>query len=288
MSKKVDEPAVDLADDLFDTAFDEALSSLETDAPATTEADKAEDVEPPVDEVPAAEGKVENEVPEKQPEVPEKQPEPVDIKAVVAEVLAATKPAEVEEKNAEPAAPQPTAEELAAEEQFKKDWPEHAAREAHMKAELAELKALLSTTAEALKGQIQPVVQAVADTTAEKHLNTILAKHADALEIYPDVAKWVETQPKILQPAFKATLEGGSASDVIELYDLYKKATPAAGVDTAAQEAKLKQQEQEKEKADRLRRMEAPTGTVRTSVTSEPDPEDFDAAFEQEAKKYRM
>lgn len=282
MSKKVDEPAVDLADDLFDAAFDEALSSLETDAPVVDEAAEPE-VVPPVEEAAVV-------IEEKQePVVAEKQPEPVDIKAVVAEVLAATKPVEAEEpKNAEPSAPQPTAEELAAEEQFKKDWPEHAAREARMKAELAELKSLLATTTEALKGQIQPVVKAVADTTAEKHLNTILAKHADALEIYPDVAKWVETQPKILQPAFKATLDNGSASDVIELYDLYKKSIPAAVVDPAVQEAQLKQQEQEKEKADRLRRMEAPTGTVRTSVTSEPDPEDFDAAFEQEAKKYRM
>lgn len=280
MSKKVDEPAVDLADDLFDAAFDEALSSLETDAPVVDEVDGPE-VVPPVEE---AEVVVEE---KQEPVVAEKQPEPVDIKAVVAEVLAATKPEPVvEEKKAEVVAP--TAEELAAEEQYKKDWPEHAAREARMKAELAELKSLLATTTEALKGQIQPVVKAVADTTAEKHINTILEKHADALEIYPDVAKWVETQPKILQPAFKATLDNGSASDVIELYDLYKKSIPAAVVDPAVQEAQLKQQEQEKEKADRLRRMEAPTGTVRTSVTSEPDPEDFDAAFELEAKKYRM
>ena len=95
----------------------------------------------------------------------------------------------------------------------------------------------------------------------------------------PKVEEWIGTQPKIYQGEMKRIIEGGTAAEVVELLSLYKGATappeqPAKAKPDPAKEARLK-------------RMESPT-TARTAVTAEADPDDFDSAFEAEAKKYKM
>lgn len=261
-----------LDEDLFSAGFDEAIDPTETKEEESAESAPEVDVKPeepaaPEVETPAA--KVET------PAAKVETPAPVDVHALVAAAVeAATK---VEPAKADtPETPAPSAEELAAEEQYRKDWPEHAAREDRMKAELVALKDLLTTTVEALKTQIQPVIETASASAQEKHYNTIAAKHPDADNIIDDVEKWIETQPKFLQPQYTKVLESGTASDVIELFDTYKEATKTVVPDPKP--------EVDKTKEDRLKRMEVPT-TLRTSVTAEPDPEDFDGAFEQEAKR---
>ena len=164
-------------------------------------------------------------------------------------------------------------------EQFKKDWPEHAAREERLKRELEALKTTFTETLEALQGQISPLAQTVQMTAQERHLQTITTAHPDALDIVPKVEEWIGTQPKIYQGEMKRIIEGGTAAEVVELLNLYKGATappeqPAKAKTDPAKEARLK-------------RMESPT-TARTAVTAEADPDDFDSAFEAEAKKYKM
>ena len=180
----------------------------------------------------------------------------------------------------------PTAEEIAAEEQYRKDWPEHAAREDRLKVQLEEVKALLTTTTEALKGQIAPIVDANNVSAEEKFMNTITSVHSDALALVPKVVEWIATQPKFLQPHYNAVLDGGAAADVVELLTMFKKATgmqPTNEPDPEiAEQARL-----EAERAERLNKMKTPT-SIRTSVTAEEDPDDFDAAFDVEAKKLRL
>lgn len=147
------------------------------------------------------------------------------------------------------------------------------------------MKTLLTTTVEALKGQIQPVIDNAATTAEEKHYNTIIGAHPDAEAIVPKVEEWIKTQPKILQPQYTKIMAEGSAADVVELFTMFKEATkvPDAPTDEAAAAAALKEKQ---EKEERLNRMET-TATVRTSVTTETDPSDFDSAFESEAKKFK-
>jgi hypothetical protein len=282
-----------LADDLFSAGFDEGLSTESTQSKEpdekspeelTTEEAEATRI---ADEAKAAEEAEATRVADEARAAAEAataaKPEPVDIKALVAEAIAATKAAEPVKE--EPAAPEQTPEEIAAEAQYRKDWPEHAERQDQLKKELAEIKALLATTVENIKGQIAPVIESAHTSAEEKHINTIYGAHADADKIYPDVLKWIDTQPKFLQDAYKQTLEKGSAVSVVELFDTYKtvaglKATPEEEdpAKKAAEEAAAA------EKADRLKRMEG-TGTVRTSATAEEDADDFDSAFDIEAKK---
>ena len=274
-----------LADDLFSAGFDEGLSNEITQP----EGDAKTDPEPEQKTDPEPEQKTDPEPEQKTDPEPEQNADPsVDIKALVAEAIAATKvePAKVEPVKEEPvAAIVRTPEEIAAEEQYRKDWPEHAAREDRLKKELEDVKTLLTTTVEALKGQIAPVIESTNLSAEEKHYNTIYTAHADAEKIYPDVVKWIETQPKFLQPQYTKVLADGSAIEIVELFSTFKTAT-GASIQTS-DPTKAAEDVKKQETAARLKRMEV-TDTVRTSVTSEDDPDDFDAAFEAEAKKLKI
>ena len=267
-----------LADDLFSAGFDEGLSNETTQPEGDAKADP--DPEPKTDLEPEPKADLEPE-PKADLEPEPKADPPVDIKALVAEAIAATK---VEPAKEEPAAAiVQTPEEIEAEAQYRKDWPEHAAREDRLKKELEDVKTLLTTTVAALKGQIAPVIESANLSAEEKHYNTIYTAHADAEKIYPDVVKWIETQPKFLQPQYTKVLADGSATEIVELFSTFKTATGTQAPDPtkAADDAK------KQETAARLKRMEV-TDTVRTSVTSEDDPDDFDAAFEAAAKQVKI
>lgn len=266
---------VEIGSDLFSAAFDEAVGGL---AENTSPADETPETPEEVDETPAEEeaAPAEEEKPEPTPVAPAPQ---VDVRALVSEIVEATKPAAAPAEKPAPEAPALSKEEVEAEEQFKKDWPEHAAREERLKRELEALKTTFTETLEALQGQISPLAQTVQMTAQERHLQTITTAHPDALDIVPKVEEWIGTQPKIYQGEMKRIIEGGSAAEVVELLNLYKGATappeqPAKAKTDPAKEARLK-------------RMESPT-TARTAVTAEADPDDFDSAFEAEAKKYKM
>ena len=266
---------VEIGSDLFSAAFDEAVGGL---AENTSPADETPETPEEVDETPAEEeaAPAEEEKPEPTPVAPAPQ---VDVKALVSEIVEATKPAAAPAEKPAPEAPALSKEEIEAEEQFKKDWPEHAAREDRLKRELEALKTTFTETLEAIQGQISPLAQTVQMTAQERHLQTITTAHPDALDIVPKVEEWIGTQPKIYQGEMKRIIDGGTAAEVVELLSLYKGATappeqPAKAKTDPAKEARLK-------------RMESPT-TARTAVTAEADPDDFDSAFEAEAKKYKM
>ena len=270
---------VEIGSDLFSAAFDEAVGGLGENTPPADETP-----EPVADE---ASVEVASEEPK---EKPEEKPEPdpvlvsapapqVDVKALVSEIVEATKPQVAPAEEPTPEAPALSKEEIEAEEQFKKDWPEHAAREDRLKRELEALKDNFTKTLEMLQGQISPLAQTVQMTAQERHLQTITTAHPDALDIVPKVEEWIGTQPKIYQGEMKRIIEGGTAAEVVELLSLYKGATapPEQPVKAAPDPTK----------EARLKRMESPA-TARTSVTAEADPDDFDSAFEAEAKKYKM
>lgn len=258
-----------LDDDLFSAAFDEAVG------------EKPEVKEEVKEEIPEVKEEVREEIPEVKEEVKEEKPE-VDIEAIINRAVAATKPVVKEESHEEVGAAQ-TPEEVVAEEQFKKDWPEHAAREDRLKKELDGLKNLLVTTVSELKGQINPLTESINLSAEEKHYNTIFKAHPDAEILYPKVEEWIKSQPKFLQPQYEKVLESGTANDVVDLYSLFKKETKVEEVvdPKIAEEARKKAENDE-----RLKRMKTPA-SVRTSVTAEDDPNDFDGAFEAAVKKFK-
>lgn len=291
-AEQTTQAVTDLAEDLFSSGFDEIVNPPSEEVkPETATTEKP--TEPAATEPEPAAAPA-----EAVPEVPEPQkPESPDLKTVIAEVIAATRPEPVKEAPVAVEPPAPAAlssEEIAAEEQFRKDWPEHAAREDRLKADITQLKTMLESAVGALRGQLAPVVESVTESAQQRHLSEITNVHKDALEIVPDVEKWIETQPEILRPTYMAVLDRGTSKAIIELYNLYRKdnpkpaETPVVASDpavvAAAADAKKAAEASKQATADRLNRMEAPP-TVRTSVTAEEDADDFESGFDSEAKK---
>lgn len=269
-----------LDDDLFNAGFAEALGG-EVTVPDTTDAD-AEAARIAAEEAEAETARISAE----EEAAKTVTPEPVDVTKLVADAVAAAQVVKPEPVAAvvEPATQTP--EEIAAEAQYRKDWPEHAAREDRLRAQLDEVKGLLATTTTALKEQIAPIANQIATSAEERHYNAIYAAHPDADKIVPEVQKWVAEQPKFLQPQYTKILSEGSAADVIELFDTYKKTVAPATTDDAAA-AQADAEKVRTDNAARLQRMKTPT-SVRTSVTAEEDADDFDSAFDAEAKKMKL
>lgn len=83
-------------------------------------------------------------------------------------------------------------------------------------------------------------LQAKANETAwNDHLTAIYTAHKDAAEIAksPAMESWLTAQPSFVQSQYRAVLEKGSAAQVVELFDAYKrenKVEPAKTGDTPA------------------------------------------------------
>lgn len=278
-----------LDDDLFSAGFDEGLTGDSTTDKTAEElaAEQAAADQVAADQAAADQAAAEQAAADQAAVV--QKPAEVDIPKLIAEAVAATaatKPAEqapavVVEPDQAPAL---TAEEIAAEEQYRKDWPEHAAREDRLKTEISDLKQMLDKAISTINGQIAPVIEDAYITAEQRHIDTIAKAHADWNEIVPDVVEWVKVQPGFMQPQYMKTLNEGSAKDVVDLFNMYKKDKGIVADSGKAEAAAAAAAQVAAENAAKLKRMITP-GAVRTSVTAEDDPEDFDGAFDAAAKK---
>ena len=271
-----------LEEDAFAAAFDEAVKP---EPEAKAEPEVKTEPEAKVDE-PAA--KVEPEVkvdPPAKAETPAPAASATEIGEAVAKALKAAEPTKVEPTKVEPtaAAEEDTPEVKAALEDLEKNWGTHAvAVNALLEKQAKKLKAEFAEILKPIQAQIAPVVAATAETAQAQFNAALLAEHADAFTIIPDVEKWIESQPATLQSPYNKVLDEGSAADVAKFLTDYKAATgKQAPADDSA--AKAAAEKAEAERLAKLDKMKQPA-TTRTSVTAEPDPQDFDAAFEAGAK----
>lgn len=96
-----------------------------------------------------------------------------------------------------------------------------------------------------LKDALAPLQQQQAVSAEQAHFTEIFTAHPDAESIVEskEFGDWMNAQPSITQGAYQAVLNGGTASQVVELLGLYKSAnqlTQAAqpdAVKAAAQQA---------------------------------------------------
>lgn len=144
-----------------------------------------------------------------------------------------------------PAAPDPTtAVDPAAEVDFG-DYSDEAMRRG-VSALVAKAVAPLQAELETLRGTKAAEEQVSA---AEAHWTQIYGAHPDLDSIVEsaELAAWIGQQPTFLQGAYRATLEQGTAPEVIEMFTAFKGATgkttptptptPAPGADAAARAA---------------------------------------------------
>lgn len=82
------------------------------------------------------------------------------------------------------------------------------------------------------KKELQPITAKHQESEVDAHYNTIYEKHPDADSIYEskELADWINRQPSFTRKAYLAVLDektGGTAQEVIELFDAFKEATGA-------------------------------------------------------------
>jgi len=98
-------------------------------------------------------------------------------------------------------------------------------------------------------GSIRPTIDSVKDTiqsqTMREHVGKIETAHPDWKQIRDSgsLITWIEKQPKFVQPGLTKVVEEGSAEEIIELFDTYKRSTGQkrtvnTGTKTAQQKAR--------------------------------------------------
>lgn len=267
-----------LDEDAFNAAFDSYAEGGEQSTEAPPE-------EKPADEKPADEKPADEKPADEKPtpvEPPASATSAADFaKAVVDAVKTLNKP-----ETPAPAAPVEEVdppEVVEALKELSENWGTHkVAIEALLGKQEKKLRSEFEEILKPLMAQVAPVVATQQSMAQAEFTKELLAAHSDAYTILPDVEKWIEAQPKFMQDGYNKVLDEGSAADVAEFLTTYKTATGTAAPapDPKADEAKAAAA---KAAQDKLDKMETPIAR-RTSVTAEPDPEDYDSAFEASIK----
>jgi len=167
------------------------------------------------------------------------------------------------------------------------DFPDVAkAFEIRERVLLAKIENLLSGKLGQLTSQfdqrLAPALSVAQTVARNAHEAEILGKHPDAFTVLPQVEAWVSAQPKIVQNAYNAVLDKGSAAEIVELYDVFKKANVVEGAHSD-DKAKLEADNAAKAaaEADREKKLKAQEGvrSRQTAQKSSIDENDFEGAF---------
>jgi hypothetical protein len=177
--------------------------------------------------------------------------------------------------------PAPTAEDTKAWDDFRIEYPEHAAviekRTLTLENTLKAAFKFITDQIDPLRAQIAPLAQNAVETAEEKFANTLKAKHPDAGTLYPELQQWIEKLPRHRSVGANYALDRGTAEDVIELYNEFKKETGRVVTQPPPQ---IPPATQSPDVASRLKRLEA-VPSRRTNHREPDNPDDYDGAFAQ-------
>ena len=160
-------------------------------------------------------------------------------------------------------------------ESFAQDWPEVAkmmkAQKELMQKEIKTILAdLIAPVKNEIYEQVKPVVQKYQDSEVDAFKNQIMSKHPDAFNLLPEVEAWAAKQPSHMRVGIDYVLSKGTASEVVALYDEYKRITGKSQPAVVDEVAKKRMQKM------------APVQATRTAVHSTAtDENDYDGSFEQ-------
>lgn len=165
-----------------------------------------------------------------------------------------------------------------------KDFPEvKKALEAQERILTARFNQVMDEKFAAIQKDLEPVRANVATTAKTAYEAEILKGHADALDLLPDVEKWIETLPAVQKRAYNYVLDNPvPPAEVVELFTLFKEATGRSGVDGASKATEKAAALAEKarvdaEKAKKLDSMGGVRG--RQAPRKDTEPKGFDEAF---------
>lgn len=164
------------------------------------------------------------------PPAPEPIPDSVAARMAQLEAeLAALK--EVKAAPADPPAPAPapveaplyTAEEQAAIDKYRTEWPDIAAGEAL--ARRAEYRQIVSYVFDQVRQQLEPIQQFAQRQQGRTQYDDIVDLVPDYDDVRDATLAWVEQQPEYLKAAFKQVAASGTPTDVADLISRFKRET---------------------------------------------------------------
>lgn len=104
---------------------------------------------------------------------------------------------------------------------YEEEWPE-VAKAAELRTQMAISQAVGALVTQ-LRQELTPVVQHYVKSQGSNHFGAIKAAHEDFDALKPQVKAWVAQQPAGLRAAYQQIATTGSAEDVIELFNTYKR-----------------------------------------------------------------
>ena len=263
-------------DAIFDDAFKDAVEGKTFDVKEETPKEEPEKEETPKEETPKEEP-VKEETPKEDPRISKLETELAELKAKAAE------PPKVEAKKEEEVPlPEVTKEKW---DTIKKDWKdlgefiEELNTVNRQRHEMEMAKAFKMFAGE-LEQYLAPLFSNATETVGDRYAAGILKVHPDAIDILPEVEKWVGTLSGWQKRSANAVLDGGSVEETVSLYNDFKKAT---GRTEEEKKTETPSEEKSKEVSEKAKLMSGVKQT-RTGVARTEDPNDFDAAFKEAVK----
>ena len=176
---------------------------------------------------------------------------------------------------------------------LEKDWPEaHKAVNSILRQREHGIKKLFTDTLREVIAHVYKDIGALQGSAVsseeDRHFSALSRANPDLDELIPPgkedegpLKQWVDSQPSIYKGALTRVYNEGTTAEMLELISTYRQATgkmtPGADPDAAAKA----KEEAEVEKARKAAGL-APVPSKRTTVrTAQPDPNNFDAAFEE-------
>jgi hypothetical protein len=169
---------------------------------------------------------------------------------------------------------------------YRSDWPDIARAEALSRRQ--EYQQLLQFVFTQVQAAIGPISETVDVMSNQAHLQQLQTKITDYDDVRDKVVAWVEEQPAYLRAAYEHVITEGTAEEVADLVDRYRRENGIEAPKAKASTDKQQQQSQDTELPAATKKAAAglaPVRSKRSTPSRSADPADFDAAFAEFAKK---
>jgi len=186
----------------------------------------------------------------------------------------------------EEAPPLYTEEEQQLLETYRNDWPDIARAEALSRRQ--EYQQLIQFVFAQVKQALDPISETVSVMSDHAHLSQLQEQITDYDDVRDKVVKWVEDQPTYLRAAYEHVITQGTAEEVADLVERYRKENGVEPPKAKASSDEQRQQSQDTELPAATKKAAAglaPVRSKRSTPQGSADPADFDAAFAEFAKK---
>jgi hypothetical protein len=172
-------------------------------------------------------------------------------------------------------------------EKLEKDWPEaKQAMDVILKHREHGMKKLITTTLQQVLEHVYKDIgvlrNSAVQTEEQRHFAALEKAHADLDDILPPgkedsgpLKAWIDQQPSLYKGRLEQVYNEGTTAEMIELISTFKQAT-GKGAKEADKESAA-----EAEKAKKAAAMSAVPSKRTVVRTAQPDPNNFDAAFDE-------